>query len=112
MIKVEESARSLLMGRNSPPKTGDDRSRKTSEDAAGKLSRYRANDFHGRWTNCTLTLATRSMETTVITMLKFSLDFVRLTLAGFLLIAIRQRMFMQIHIFTNAIEETGIYFTL
>lgn len=45
-------------------------------------------------------------------MLKFSLDFVRLTLAGFLLVVIRQRMFMQIHIFANAIEETGIYFTL
>lgn len=45
-------------------------------------------------------------------MFKFSLDFVRLTLAGFLLVVIRQRMFMQIHIFTNAIEETGIYFTL
>lgn len=45
-------------------------------------------------------------------MLKFSLDFVRLTLAGFLLVAIRQRMSMQIHIFTNATEETRIYFTL
>lgn len=49
---------------------------------------------------------------TPLRMLKFSLDFVRLTLAGFLLVAIRQRMFMQIRIFTNATEETRIYFTL
>lgn len=48
MVKVEEGARSLLVGRNSPPKTGDDRSRETIEDAEGKLSRYRTNDFHGR----------------------------------------------------------------
>lgn len=67
MVKVEEGARSLLVGRNSSPKTGDDRSRETIEDVEGKLSRYRANDFHGRWTNCTFTLATRSMETTAIT---------------------------------------------